>query len=133
MVLQQGTTLLLINLDGNTTARVRVTISRENLAGNGALVVQQEQQNQRKRFAKISQDTKTNGKMREEYHLTARDGDLHSQTMLLNGEILAVNSSGDFPPLEPIYVSETAPIIVAPFSIVFAEIPSSVLPACAQV
>ncbi|KAK9207870.1 hypothetical protein WN944_000219 [Citrus x changshan-huyou] len=129
----QGTTLLLINLDGNTTAQVRVTISRENLAGNGALVVQQEQQNQRKRFAKISQDTKTNGKMREEYHLTARDGDLHSQTMLLNGEILAVNSSWDFPPLEPIYVSETAPIIVAPFSIVFAKIPSSVLPACAQV
>lgn len=118
----------MINLDGNTT--VRVPISRENLAGNGALVVQQEQKTQRTKFAKISRDTKTHGKMREEYHLTAKDGDLHSQTTLLNGEILAVNSSGHIPPLQPIYVGVMAPIIVAPFSIVFAQIPSTSLPAC---
>lgn len=67
---------------------------------------------------------------REEYHLTAKDGDLHSQTMLLNGKILAVNSTGDIPPLEPIYVNESDPIAVAPFSIVFAQIPYINFPAC---
>lgn len=125
MVLQQGVTLLLINLDGSTT--VRVQVSTENAASNGALTIRE----QRTNFARMSRDSKIDGRTRKEYHLTAKDGDLHSQIMLLNGKVLAVNSSGDIPPLEPIYVSMMDPITVAPFSIVFAELSSAVLPACA--
>ncbi|THU59038.1 hypothetical protein C4D60_Mb03t20770 [Musa balbisiana] len=67
--------------------------------------------------------TKTAESTREEYHLTAKDGDIHSQTMLLNGHILAVDSDGHIPELEPVKVAASEPITVDPFSIVFAHIP----------
>jgi heparanase 1 len=67
---------------------------------------------------------------REEYHLTPQDGNLHSQIMLLNGNVLSVNSDGDIPRLEPLYVNSSKPIRVAPFSIVFSHIPDAVVPAC---
>lgn len=67
---------------------------------------------------------------REEYHLTPHDGNIHSQIMVLNGNTLTVNSDGDIPSLEPIYVNSSTPIVVAPFSIVFAHIPDAVVTAC---
>lgn len=70
------------------------------------------------------------GATREEYHLTAKDGNIQSQTMVLNGNILAVNSGGEIPALNPIYVNPSTPIRVAPFSIVFAHLPYVTLPAC---
>lgn len=74
----------------------------------------------------------TNGQIqREEYHLTAKDGNLHSQTMLLNGNALQVNSTGDLPPIEPIHINSTEPITIAPYSIVFVHMRSVVVPACA--
>ncbi|KAH0989525.1 hypothetical protein GBA52_001008 [Prunus armeniaca] len=68
--------------------------------------------------------------VREEYHLTAKDGDLHSKVMLLNGKALSVDSSGNIPALEPITVGSSDPTTVAPFSIVFVHIPSIIVPAC---
>jgi heparanase 1 len=126
--LQKGITLLLINLDGNTT--VEVHVSTENVTGNGTLVTQQ--QNQTK-FSGMSKGSNIDVSTREEYHLTALNGDLHSQTVLLNGNILSVNSSGSVPPLEPIETSQYDPITVAPFSIVFAHIANSTVPACEYV
>lgn len=70
------------------------------------------------------------GFIREEYHLTAQDGNLQSQKMLLNGNVLSVTSSGDIPSLEPVHVNSTLPITVGPFSIVFVHMPSIVLPGC---
>lgn len=67
---------------------------------------------------------------REEYHLTPQDGNIHSQIMVLNGNVLSINSDGDIPPLEPLYVNSSKPITVAPFSIVFSHIPDAVVPAC---
>jgi len=67
---------------------------------------------------------------REEYHLTPQGGNIHSQVMLLNGNVLSVNSDGDIPPLKPLYVSSSKPIRVSPFSIVFSHIPDAVVPAC---
>ena len=67
---------------------------------------------------------------RREYHLTPKDGNLHSQIMLLNGNILTVNSAGDIPPLIPLYVDSSKPIVVRPQSIVFAHIPDVLLLAC---
>lgn len=111
--------MLLINLDGNTT--VEVHVSTENVTGNGTLVTQQ--QNQTK-FSGMSKGSNIDVSTREEYHLTALNGDLHSQTVLLNGNILSVNSSGSVPPL----TSQSDPITVAPFSIVFAHIANSTVP-----
>ncbi|RHN43005.1 putative glycosidase [Medicago truncatula] len=65
-------TLLLLNLDNSTTVDVQVTL---NYVGES---------------------------QRREYHLTAKDGNLRCQTMLLNGNILSVNSAGDIPLLNPI-------------------------------
>ncbi|KAF2287248.1 hypothetical protein GH714_039440 [Hevea brasiliensis] len=123
----QGITLLLINLDGNTT--VQVSISTENVARNGTWILQ-EYQNRRAKFATITRGSKLDENTREEYHLTAKDGDLHSQSVLLNGKILTVNSSGAIPPLDPIRVGLSNPITVAPFSIVFAQITNITVPAC---
>ncbi|RVX19647.1 Heparanase-like protein 3 [Vitis vinifera] len=115
-----GITLLLINLDGNTTLRVQV--STENDGNNRTSTLQSKNQTQRSNFAST----------REEYHLTAKDGNLHSQTLLLNGKVLTVNSSGSIPPLEPISVSSLDPITVAPFSVVFARFPDVNYPACSR-
>ncbi|KAK4491059.1 hypothetical protein RD792_001781 [Penstemon davidsonii] len=111
-----GITLLLINLDNSTT--VQVGLSIENDISNKTATLELTTQQTQKEM------------VREEYHLTAKDGDLHSQTMLLNGEMIIVNSSGIIPPLEPRKVNLSEPIKVAPFSIVFAQIPSIQAPAC---
>ncbi|RWW46638.1 hypothetical protein BHE74_00047423, partial [Ensete ventricosum] len=102
----KGITLLLINLSGNTTTEVFVTTKTAYSA------------------------LKTAESTREEYHLTAKDGDIHSQTMLLNGHILAVDSDGHIPELEPVKVAASEPITVDPFSIVFVHIPYFHAPAC---
>lgn len=77
------------------------------------------------------QDTKiSESSTREEYHLTAKDGNLHSQTMMLNGNELTLTPSGDIPALEPLLVSSSKVISVAPYSIVFTHIPYLTLNAC---
>lgn len=116
---QNGITLLLINLDNSTAVQVGVSVE------TGAVSIK----------TKLSggyrdNDTRNETMVREEYHLTAKDGDLHSRTMLLNGEILQLNSEGQIPPLEPRRVDPLQPITVAPYSILFAHIPIQ-LPACA--
>ncbi|XP_074587681.1 heparanase-like protein 3 [Curcuma longa] len=112
----EGITLLLINLSGNTTAELSIisittaySLGRKHHPGAASLSVED---------------------AREEYHLTAMDGDLHSQTMLLNGDALEVDADGNIPALDPIKVDGSQPIVLAPFSIVFARIPSFQPPAC---
>ncbi|KDP33563.1 hypothetical protein JCGZ_07134 [Jatropha curcas] len=122
----QGITLLLINLDGNNTVQVRV--STETVAANG--IMPEYQNGGRSKFSRMSGSTKVDKHTRDEYHLTAEDGNLHSQTVLLNGKILALNLSGAIPPLEPIKASLSSPITVAPFSIVFARIANITVPVC---
>uniref|UniRef100_A0A2P2LL10 CysteinetRNA ligase cytoplasmic isoform X2 n=1 Tax=Rhizophora mucronata TaxID=61149 RepID=A0A2P2LL10_RHIMU len=122
-----GITLLLINLDGNTTVQARV--STENTTSNGTWTMHHHRTH-RTKISRVSRGSKVERHTRDEYHLTAKDGDLHSQTMLLNGKILTVNSSGVIPSFEPIKVSQSDPITVAPFSIVFAHIANITVPAC---
>ncbi|PIA27031.1 hypothetical protein AQUCO_08300009v1 [Aquilegia coerulea] len=124
----KGIVVLLINLDGNTTVQVRLTT--ETAASNRIWSLNQQHISPKTRFARIPQESRKDVTTREEYHLTAKDRNLHSQIMLLNGKILAVNSSGDIPPLEPISVNLGEPIIVSPYSIVFAHIPTIEVPAC---
>jgi len=143
--LQKGITLLLINLDNSTTVEVTVTFNStwrlhqkhkphrsHNLhKPHRSHKLHKPYRSHKSHKSKVIQQPQrsTSGITREEYHLTAKDGDLHSQTMLLNGNILTVNSSGDIPSLEPLHVNSSKPIMVAPFSIVFVQMPY-VLPAC---
>ncbi|GJU55950.1 heparanase-like protein 3 [Tanacetum coccineum] len=123
-----GITLLLINLDGLKTANIGVTI--ENTTTIITSTQQETKQRKRTKFSKMLRNPKLNEATREEYHLTAKGGDLHSQIVLLNGNELLVNSSGMIPLLEPIKQNFSCPITVAPFSIVFVHIPNIHVPAC---
>ncbi|KAK9149568.1 hypothetical protein Scep_008325 [Stephania cephalantha] len=131
----EGITLLLINLDGNNT--VQAHIVAEPAASNGTwsprlrLRHHGRHRHNRTRFARLPRAAlPLSPATREEYHLTAKDGDIQSQTMLLNGKVLAVNSLGEIPPFEPINVNSSEPVTVAPYSIVFVHIPSLIVPAC---
>ncbi|VFQ77170.1 unnamed protein product [Cuscuta campestris] len=117
----EGIALLLINLDGETPVEVSVVYNRTTPNGH----VRHRGHHHGHGMSYEREDVE-----REEYHLRAKDGDLHSQTMVLNGNELAVNSSGQIPPLQPRLVSSSQPIAVAPYSIVFAHIPNVSLPAC---
>ncbi|KAL8141898.1 hypothetical protein V2J09_014930 [Rumex salicifolius] len=67
---------------------------------------------------------------REEYHLTPRNGDLRSQTMVLNGRPLVLSDEGDIPMIEPVSVDAESPLYISPSSIAFIVIPSFDAPAC---
>lgn len=113
---------------------VRVQVSITDTSRNGSLHLQQEAQRSPGKFADVVRGKMTErGRLREEYHLTGKDGNQQSRVMLLNGKILSLNSdpSNDFVPfLEPMYMSLADPIVVAPFSVVFARIPSMNVTAC---
>lgn len=102
--------MLLINLDSNTTFLAQAKFTSD--PGRGC----------RRRLSVE----------REEYHLTPKDGYLHSRTMLLNGEILNVTSEGKIPDLPPVKVKAWLPVIIAPHSLVFAHFPDVVIPACSE-
>ncbi|EPS66918.1 hypothetical protein M569_07858, partial [Genlisea aurea] len=113
-----GITVLLMNLDNTTAVDVDLSV------GNG--VADQS-------FAQLrirESDATENKLMREEYHLSAKDGDLHSQTVILNGEEIHVINSSEIPHLKPKLVEPWDPLTVAPLSIVFAQIPTIKVPAC---
>ncbi|KAK1550601.1 hypothetical protein Q3G72_021819 [Acer saccharum] len=118
----KGITLLMINLDNSMTIQANVKFNNTSSLGHKIKA-------HRKHVIELPQGS-VNGNSREEYHLTAKDGNIHSQTMLLNGNILSVNSLGNIPPLEPLLVNPTEAIKVAPFSIVFVHMPYIDLPAC---
>ncbi|CAL0325663.1 unnamed protein product [Lupinus luteus] len=100
----KGITILLLNL-GNSTVLAEVSLN----------------------FTKPPHD---HVKFREEYHLSSQSQNIHSQVMLLNGQILSVNKDGAIPPLKPINVDPSKPIVVTPLSVVFAHIPDVIIPAC---
>ncbi|XP_076918022.1 heparanase-like protein 3 [Bidens hawaiensis] len=122
----KGITLLLINLDSKAAVDVSLSLdSTWTLNNLKSRVHYHLHKANTPRSSKIS-GTNT----REEYHLTAKNGDIHSQVMLLNGKELRVNSNAEIPQLEPVYVDSSEAISVAPFSIVFAHIPYLTLHAC---
>ncbi|KAJ8437105.1 hypothetical protein Cgig2_016848 [Carnegiea gigantea] len=130
--LSQGIMVLLINLDGNTTVKVDVAFN----GGINLLKMHhlhhklRHRARARARARAIRPHEQVQENVRAEYHLTAKDGNLQSQTMLLNGQILTVDSTGEIPSLTPVHVNSSEPISVGPYSIVFAHIPYILLPAC---
>ncbi|KAL9281179.1 Heparanase-like protein 3 [Arabidopsis thaliana] len=121
----KGITVLLMNLDNTTTV-----VAKLELNNSFSLRHTKHMKSYKRATSKLLGGP--NGVIqREEYHLTAKDGNLHSQTMLLNGNALQVNSMGDLPPIEPIHINSTEPITIAPYSIVFVHMRNVVVPACA--
>jgi len=67
---------------------------------------------------------------REEYHLTAKDGNLQSKTMLLNGVPLELGDDGSVPAMNPVLVVVDSPLYLAPTSIAFVVLPKFEAKAC---
>ncbi|KAJ0039268.1 hypothetical protein Pint_23534 [Pistacia integerrima] len=106
-----GISMLLINMSNKTSFDVSV-INDENLYGE--FVAKED-----------------GGKMREEYHLTPKDGNIQSDEILLNGTPLKLTNSSDIPPMNPKLVNPSSPISVAADSIVFVTLRDFDAPACA--
>lgn len=102
----EGATLLLLNLNNQTTYSIDLS-TQSSLDNQPPLYVA----------------------MRMEYHLTPKDGNLHSQTSLLNGVPLEVTVQGAIPPLLPQLVRSEEPISIKPLSMAFIFLPIQI-PAC---
>lgn len=114
---QPGITLLLINLNSTTEFNI-------NVASDLNLYAPQQ-------VALPSVGSVGSLGERLEYHLTPKDGNLKSTTVLLNGQILEVSCSGEIPPLNPAVVNDSSPLTIAPSSIVFVVLKDFKAPACA--
>ncbi|KAK6156544.1 hypothetical protein DH2020_010792 [Rehmannia glutinosa] len=132
----QGVTILLINLDGNTTVQAKLDFDKHVPDHPRRSTAREEYHltpmdgNIQSRTVLLNGKALTVGTTREEYHLTPLGGDLQSQTVLLNGKALTIGSSGTIPDLKPVTVASSKPITVAPFSIVFVHLPNVAVPAC---
>ncbi|MBA0661548.1 hypothetical protein Goklo_005829 [Gossypium klotzschianum] len=127
----EGIVVLFINLDKSTTVQAKLAFnSTMTLRHNHeSRTLRIQRMSSKKMIIKLPQMVDAEIR-REEYHLRAKDGNLQSRTMLLNGNILSVDSSGNIPPLEPLYVNSAKPITVEPLSIVFIHLSDVILPAC---
>ncbi|KAJ7514620.1 hypothetical protein O6H91_23G052500 [Diphasiastrum complanatum] len=74
----------------------------------------------------------TSGCQRLEYHLTAPQGNLHSRTIMLNGNILDLLPDDQLPDMNPRVVDSSTPISVVRTSIVYVKLVNVSLPACSQ-
>ncbi|XP_068637528.1 heparanase-like protein 3 [Aristolochia californica] len=116
----EGLALLLINLDGKNTVHVDVATD----SAISLRVSNHRHKHSKRKSVRAGRVQKSSSMgIREEYHLTAKDGNIQSQTMLLNGNILAPTQDGEMPSFDPIKVISSEAIVVAPFSIVFSHIP----------
>ncbi|KAK1292810.1 Heparanase-like protein 1 [Acorus calamus] len=127
-----GISLLLINLSNSTTFSVTVqndlninVLTRGTLLRDGSFM-----HGLKRTVMWVGRKSSDGMEPREEYHLTPKDGDLHSQTMLLNGNPLELTEAGDIPPLNPVLVSVSSPVSVASLSIAFVVFPSFEARAC---
>ncbi|XP_028762053.1 heparanase-like protein 1 [Neltuma alba] len=100
--------LLLINMSNSTSFKVSVNMDM-NLYPNQQV---------------------SDSNMREEYHLTPKDGNIQSDVVLLNGKVLSLTESQDIPSMEPMLLDPSSPINVAADSIVFARLNNLNAPAC---
>ncbi|GJN08677.1 hypothetical protein PR202_ga26626 [Eleusine coracana subsp. coracana] len=127
-----GITLLLINL--SNTTRYNVTLQndinvslekRSDLKRDGSFTTRL-----KKAISWLGSKPSSDAKLREEYHLTAKDGDLQSKTMLLNGAPLELGDDGSIPALSPVLVDVSSPVYLAPTSIAFVALPMFEAKAC---
>ncbi|KAH6797280.1 glucuronidase 2 [Perilla frutescens var. hirtella] len=123
-----GVVVVLINLSNQTVFNVEVESSYK----------AQVQVNKKRSFAhRLKRSVSWIGNKgsdeklsREEYHLTPRNGDLRSTTVLLNGQALQLTEGGGIPDLVPGHVDANSPLSIAPLSIKFVVYPNFNAPGC---
>ncbi|KAJ8643981.1 hypothetical protein MRB53_005729 [Persea americana] len=128
-----GITLLLINLSNSTKFHITIRNGMniklhegEANHGEGSFM-----ENFKKSVTWIGKKASNGAVQRQEYHLTPKDGNLRSQTMVLNGNPLKLTEDGTIPALDPILVDVNLPTSLAPLSIAFVTLPNFEAPACA--
>ncbi|KOM53128.1 hypothetical protein LR48_Vigan09g178700 [Vigna angularis] len=102
-----GITVLLINMSNSTTFRVSLVNDMN-----------------------TDKEVGSSDAMREEYHLTPKDGNIQSEVVLLNGTPLKLTQSLDIPEMNPKLVDPSSTVKVKPHSIVFVYSKSFHAPAC---
>lgn len=134
LLLQEGITLLLINLNNNTDYMISVRNSKtmnslqKDKTRNGKASFLHEL---KETVSWVGNKASDEPLSREEYHLSAPNGYLRSQTVVLNG--LPVELTEDvemIPRLNPVHVNVDSPLYIAPLSIAFIVFPNFEAPAC---
>ena len=131
--MQQGITLLLINLSNSTGYNVTLENDLNVSVDRGT--------GHRRRHGSLTHGLKRavswlggkpsgEGTKRDEYHLTAKDGHHQSRTMLLNGVPLELGDDGSVPALNPVPAAVASPVYLAPTSIAFVVLPRFEAKAC---
>lgn len=129
-----GITLLLINLSNQTdfiisvqnSMDMRLTVE-ENTSGENSFV-----RGLKRSVSWVGSRASDEPMYREEYHLTAKDGNLRSRTMVLNGIPLELTEDENIPNLEPVRLDVNSPLYINPLSISFIVFPNFDAPACAD-
>ncbi|XP_042516628.1 heparanase-like protein 1 [Macadamia integrifolia] len=128
-----GIILLLINLSNQTEFRITVQNSMNinlNIGENTIHKNNSFMHGIKRTVSWVGRKASDEEELREEYHLTPKDGYLQSQTMVLNGTPLKLNEAGDIPSLDPVLVNVKSPISLAPLSIAFVAFPNFEAQAC---
>lgn len=131
-----GITLLLINLSNETSFIAQVTnaMNKGLHLANKVLSREVSFTDRVKKLVSWVGSNASDGRLqREEYHLTPKDGNLHSQTVMLNGKPLEISEVGDIPSLEPVLGSVNSPLYISPLSIAFIVFPNFDAPACQHI
>ncbi|XP_020590057.1 heparanase-like protein 2 isoform X2 [Phalaenopsis equestris] len=111
-----GISMLLINLSKSTGFVVTVRSDQK--------VLEQT-------VSQIKNEVSDGSERREEYHLSGKDGDYLSRTVLLNGNPLQLTEDGEIPELIPVLNAVNHPLSIAPLSIAFVVFPSFEADSCA--
>ncbi|KAF9667674.1 hypothetical protein SADUNF_Sadunf15G0048200 [Salix dunnii] len=128
-----GITLLLINLSNQTdfiisvqnSMDMRLTVE-ENISRENSFV-----RGLKRSVSWVGSRASDEPLYREEYHLTAKDGNLRSQTMVLNGIPLKLTEDENIPNLDPVRLDVSSPLYINPLSISFIVFPNFDAPTCA--
>ncbi|KAJ4961193.1 hypothetical protein NE237_021103 [Protea cynaroides] len=133
---REGMTLLLINFSNVTQFRITVQNSMNidlHVKENAIYRDSSFKRGLKRAVQWVGRKASDEEELREEYHLTPKDGYIQSQTMVLNGIPLELTEDGDIPTLEPVLVDVKSPISIAPLSIAFAVLPNFEAQACGRI
>ncbi|KAL9243260.1 hypothetical protein vseg_017169 [Gypsophila vaccaria] len=128
-----GITVLLINLRNHTSFVVKMQNKMDkdmHMSNNIAPIQHSFVHHLKMTVPGVGSKASDRHPRREEYHLTAKDGSILSQTAFLNGKPLEITENGDIPRLEPALVSMDSPVYMSPLSIAFIVFPNYDAPAC---
>ncbi|XP_057519906.1 heparanase-like protein 1 [Amaranthus tricolor] len=127
-----GITLLLINLSKQTRFIVKLqnTMNKDVHISNGINSEGSFMRGLKKTVSWVGSKASDGQLHREEYHLTPKEGNLQSQTMVLNGIPLQITEDGNIPNMEPVLVPVNSPLYISPLSISFIVFPNFDAPVC---